>query len=492
MLKGSVWMVALRWAIRLTGVISTVILARLLNPQDFGVVAIAMIVVGMFEMLSLTGQGLAIIRHGDPTREHYDTAWTISVLIGFGIAVAICAVAPFTKIYFHDDRSVIVMQCLSLRALLGGFENIGLVNFQRDLNFGRVFSYNLYAKLISFLTTMVLAFLLRNYWALVAGILVGQLARTVLSYGMHPYRPRVCFTKMNEIWSFSIWSFARSIGSYFIGQMDIIAIGGVAGAASMGRYTVANDVASSPTNELNDPVLAVLFPVMAKYQHDPEQMRRLYLRTLGWAALIGVSTSTGVMMVAPDMVSVVLGAKWVTITPLIGWLALTAGASTLTNSGFILLDVVGLPHVGARMQWVRVVLLALVVFPVAFLTRDLVSVAMARFVMALLILPSFLIAIGRRIDVSLQNYGSVLWRPVAAGCIMALCIWSVNFVLPFHGPWRLVIDIGVGIASFVASLLWLWTISGRPPSAERDVIGLMQRIQSGFIAIRARLSGMGQ
>ena len=131
MLRGSAWMIMLRWTLRLTGVVSTVILARLLTPNDFGVVAIAMIVVGMFEMLSATGQSQAIIRHSDPTREHYDTAWTISVIIGFGIGTAIFLIAPLTNIYFHDERSIMVMQCLSLRAIMSGFENIGMLNFER-------------------------------------------------------------------------------------------------------------------------------------------------------------------------------------------------------------------------------------------------------------------------------------------------------------------------------------------------------------------------
>ncbi|HTW32212.1 MAG TPA: oligosaccharide flippase family protein, partial [Candidatus Sulfotelmatobacter sp.] len=145
--RGSAWMVGLRWAVRLTGIVSTVILARLLTPADFGVVAIAMIVVGLLEMLSQTGQALAIIQHESPTREHYDSAWTISILIGIVIALAIVAIAPLTRYYFHDPRSIVVMQCLAVRAILGGFENVGMIDFRRDLRFDRVFLYTIAGKL---------------------------------------------------------------------------------------------------------------------------------------------------------------------------------------------------------------------------------------------------------------------------------------------------------------------------------------------------------
>src|SRR5436190_8292926 len=182
MLKGSAWLIGLRWAVRLTGVLSTLILARLLTPHDFGVVAIAMILVGLLETLGWTGQELALIRHRTPTSEHYNTAWTISALIGVGIAIVIYASAPLVPMYFHEDRAIAVMQWLALRPLLSGLENIGTVDFQRDLRFDRVFGYLFYTKVLSFLVTLAAALVLRNYWALVIGTVAGQASRTILSY----------------------------------------------------------------------------------------------------------------------------------------------------------------------------------------------------------------------------------------------------------------------------------------------------------------------
>ena len=196
MLNGALWMIALRWAIRLTGLVSTVILARLLMPSDFGIVAMAMIVVGTLEIFNQTGQTLVLIRLENPTKEHFDTAWTVSFLIGLAIAAAILAASPLAELYFHEPKVEPVMQCLALRAILGGLENIGTVNFRRDLKFDRFFAFNVYPKLISFTVTIALAFMLRNYWALVAGILIGQLALIVLSYTMHPHRPRFTLSKV--------------------------------------------------------------------------------------------------------------------------------------------------------------------------------------------------------------------------------------------------------------------------------------------------------
>jgi lipopolysaccharide exporter len=492
MLRGSAWMIAMRWAIRLTGVVSTIVLARLLTPKDFGVVAMAMIVVGMFEMLNQTGQGLAIIRHGNPSREHYDTAWTISVMIGFGIAASIVLVAPLTKIYFHDEHSIIVMQCLALRAIMGGFENIGTLDFRRDLRFSKIFVYNFYAKLFSFVVTIALAVALRNYWALVAGILSGQFARTLLSYVMHPYRPRISFAAMSEIWSFSTWTFIRSLGSYFLNTVDVIAVGGATGASSMGHYTVAKDLAFSPTHEIVGPMGSVLFPVMARYQNDPVQLRQLYLRVLGWALIIGASTGIGISLVAPDLVRLVLGQKWVSITPLVAWLALNASIATLNSGAYTTLDALGVPRLGARLQWLRVVVLAGAMFPVAYLTHDLVTLVIVRLLVTVLLIPPLLIVAGKRTGVTVRDYGAAFWRPIAAGGVMALAVWSMNQGLAFTGPVRLGLDIVLGGVVYLGTLLALWNISGRPLSAERDLIALIERWQAMLRTIRARAPNTAQ
>jgi len=476
MLRGSMWMILLRWTIRLTGLVSTIILARILTPADFGIVAMAMIVVAMLEVLNQTGQKLAIIRLHEPTREHYDSAWTTSVLAGLIIAVGILIVAPFTQRYFHEPRAILVMQCLSLRAAIGGFENIGTADFRRELQFNKFFVYSVVPKFVSFTVTIGLAVWLRNYWALVAGILSSQLALTLLSYTMHPYRPRFSLAKVNEIWSFSIWTFIRSIGGYVNTQVDQIAIGGVSGAAAMGRYSVAADVATSPSREVNDPMIAVLFPVMSTLRGDELQLRALYLRTIGWSTIICVSMSVGVTLVVPKMVPIVLGAKWLNIEPMMGWLALAAGVSGVSSATYPLFDAIGKPHLGARLQWVRAIMLSLALFPVAYLTHSLVAIAMARLVMVTIFVPTLFFAAGRTIGISPIDYVDVVWRPFVAAAAMAVAVGGFNWLAPLPNAFGLVSDIAIGVLTFGAVITLLWKLSGSPRSAEYDLISQIDQV----------------
>src|SRR5579864_510877 len=141
MVKGSAWVIGVRWAVRFLGLISTIILARLLTPADFGIVAIAMIILGMLEVFTQTGQHLAIIRHPNPTREHYDTAWTIFIMLYSTLAVIIFLCAPLAAIYFHEPRAVAVVRIVALKTFIAGFENVGIVDFQKYLRFNKEFLY---------------------------------------------------------------------------------------------------------------------------------------------------------------------------------------------------------------------------------------------------------------------------------------------------------------------------------------------------------------
>jgi O-antigen/teichoic acid export membrane protein len=473
--RGQFWMVSLRWAIRLTGLVSTIVLARLLTPADFGVVAIAMLVVGSLEVLSQTGQTNAIVRNVHATREHYDSAWTISLLIGIGIATLILLLGPLASIYFHEPRAIPVMQCLALRSLLGGFANIGTVTMRRDLQFDRFFWFNLYPKLVSFAITIPLAILLRNYWALTIGMIVGAVTTNILSYRVSSYRPRISFSKVGELWSFSIWTLIRSITAYFNERVDQFAIGGIFGTPAMGRYAVAADVSTSPTTEINGPLLFALFPVMVRVQHDPVKLRELYLWAVGWSAIVCASTSVGVAVISVDFVREVLGSQWVDMTPLVPYLALGAGVLGLAGASYSSFDNLGLPHRAARMQILRLVMLGLAVGPVAYFTRDLEYVAMTRLIVIIVFLPTLFTAIGRAIGVGLLDYLSVLWRPILSSMIMAAAVLSLNFLLPFDGLFRMLLDMGVGAITYGAALFGMWYLSGEPRTPEQFVAAYLRK-----------------
>ena len=132
LLAGAIWMIAARWITRSIGLVSMVILARLLAPEDYGLIAIAMLSYGLLETIAYAGVDLALMRQGNDTREHFDTAWSVQLIQNCVVAALLMIAAPLTAAYFSEPRAVAVIQLMALRSVIEGAQNIGIVSFRKD------------------------------------------------------------------------------------------------------------------------------------------------------------------------------------------------------------------------------------------------------------------------------------------------------------------------------------------------------------------------
>jgi O-antigen/teichoic acid export membrane protein len=191
----SLFMVGLRIAFRLIGMVSSLVLVRLLAPQDFGIVGLATAVASSLELLTEPSFALALIRLPDMAREHLDTAWTFQIMRGLLIGALVAASSGFAASWMDEPRVMPIMWVLAATSLIQGFENIGTVEFRRNLQFGTVFQARLFSKLVGLAVTLPLAVIFLSYWALVLGTVVVRVFLVGFSYYQHPYRPRLSLAK---------------------------------------------------------------------------------------------------------------------------------------------------------------------------------------------------------------------------------------------------------------------------------------------------------
>lgn len=479
-LRSSIWMLALRWALRLIGIANTFVLARLLVPDDFGLVAMGMLMVGFVEIFGQTGQILALIRHPNPTREHYDTVWTVSILVGLAITLLLWALSPLAPSYFHDDRAVLVVQVLSFRALISGFENVGVVAFRKDLQFSKEFKYQVAQRVINLVVTLAVAMWLRNYWALVVGILGGRFLSVAMSFFVHPYRPRLSFAKTREIWSFSFWMLLVHVAQFIQDKTDEFVVGNLKDAHSLGGYNVAADLSTAPTVEMVLPTTRALFPIFSRMSDDLDALRRAFLDVQASVAIIVCATSVGVYLVAEDFVMVTLGAKWMEIIPLVKILAFSGGFYAFANGAITLISASGHGRLSASLAITRTVT-AVPVLIAAALLGSMETIAWARTVLSLLFVPGVFFALSRVVPVGPMDILGRLWRPVIASAIMAGVVTLLHPAHPLIATMpvlRLGFDALVGAVSFAAAMVALWRLSGRPEGPEKAMVGKI----SGWLA----------
>lgn len=306
---GALWTLALRWTDRLIGFVSTLILARLLLPNDFGVFALASIIAGLADVLLDLGVHIALIQDPAPQREDYDTAWTLRIVQSALAAMLLLLLAQPLAGLLDEPRLAPLLPWLAVALLLGSLENIGVVDFQKQQHFDQDFRFFFSKRVVGFVLTITLALVLRSYWALVAGTLGQRMVGIVLSYVLHPYRPQFSLRRAGKIWGFSRWILLQNVGIYLEQRLDKILVGKREPTALVGAYAVADEIAAMPGTELLAPLNRTLLPVLAARMDKPDQVREAYLLALSVQCLIGFPAAVGLVMTADQVVALLLGAQ---------------------------------------------------------------------------------------------------------------------------------------------------------------------------------------
>ena len=485
--RGAAWMVLFRLFDRSIGIVSTSFLARLLVPADFGLVAMAMSVIAIVELATAFSFEIALIQKPDPQREHFDTAWTLNILIATAGAAVTVALAWPTARFYGDERLGAVMLAIAGAWLVSGFENTGTVNFRRAMNFSAEFRWMASKRLISFVVTLVAAFTLRSYWALVIGMATGRVSGVAVSYLVHPFRPRASLSKARELFSFSGWVLANNIATVIFGRLPQIYVGRAFGAEPLGAYTVGSEIAQLPHTELVAPINRAMFPGYARLLGDRPAFRKVCVEATSVLLMIVLPVSAAVAILAGPIVRFLLGAQWWQAVPVIQILAL-AGAFTALNANTIAaFFALGQPRVPTIALVVRVAVFVIAIAAFAR-GRGMFAVAYAELLAAAVTLLVSTPLLLSTLHITARDYASALWRPLVATAFSA---GLVNAVAGAGGPVasfttavaQLVGGLAIGAASYPALLWILWYVSGRPQGAE-TAIG--RRVRSAVLGLRRR------
>ena len=484
MARGAVWMVLFKLVERSLGLVSTLILARLLIPADFGIVAMAMSFVLMAELMSAFGFDIAIIQNQGATEEHYSTAWTGNLLLGALITTVMVALAwPIAAFYGRPELAPVVC-ALAFGPLVSGAENIGVVAFRKELDFRREFKFQVSRKLISFAVVVPLAFMLRSYWALVIGTLVSKSAATVISYLMHPFRPRLTLVHIKPLFKFSRWLLFNNVVSFLKERSADFFIGRMLGAQSLGTYNIAYEFAHLPTTELGAPINRALVPGFARL-HEREEIRSAYTNAVGMLAALALPAAACIFVVAPFLVPVILGPKWLATVPLMQILAFNGALLMFHASICSVLVARGHPAsvTLSNATYVAILAPALALLTYAYGVQGSASAALLT---SLLSTPVYLFQLKRCLGIGPGVFVRGVARPLAAALVMVLLVrWmlpTVDGPIPvLHAGLWLAAGILSSVVLYGAALLALWQLAGRPPGAEQLVmerlLGLLARVR---------------
>lgn len=481
--RGVGWMVLLRFCVRGLGIVSTLILVRLLTPQDFGLVGMATAFIAIVQVFAWFNFDLALIQKRSAARAHYDTAWTLNIIFSCTSALVLLAGAYPVSLFYDETRVVAIIAVLAASVLIGGFENVGVVNFRKTMSFDKEFNYHVWQKVAAFAVTVPLAFALRSYWALIIGVLVGNVVRVSMSYRLQPYRPRLDLSARSELFGFSKWVFFNGVLHAVWHRSVHLIIGRVSGPESLGLFTVSHEISTLPSTELVAPINRAVFPGYAKLSSRQDGLREGYLKVVGAIALIAVPAGVGIAATAPVLVPVALGAQWLSATPLVIILSLYGVVMALQTNITSVYLALGRPQVLTVLYGLGTAVMLAIAVPAA-LHHGVRGAALAFLASALLTVPVNFAFVLRAIALPFPRFFSRLWRPIGSAAIMYAAVDAsldpaMTGSTTIAGLLHLLTLCSIGALIYAAAVLGLWTLSGRPEGAERDALDALRRHRRG-------------
>src|SRR6266851_4981615 len=335
--SGVSWSVSSSLIGELIRFVRSVVLARLLVPEDFGLFGMALTIVAAMNALTTLGLDRTIVANKFETRDelkaHLDTVWSVELIRSLVIALLISASAfPMSRFYGQAQLHVII-PVLGLISLVQGFQNIGLALLRKEISFARIFWYELATNVTGITLTVALAVVMRNVWALVIGLLLTAALGTILSYIFHSYRPRFAFEKIALRGALNLGKFSLviAVASYVTTMADNVMVGRLLGTGALGNYSLAYNVASAPISVLVFSLGKVLFPAYAEItaQHL-KRLEQAFTKVFSICSLILLTITVPFFLLAGEIIQLFFGSRWTSAGTVLRVLALAIPLRGLT------------------------------------------------------------------------------------------------------------------------------------------------------------------
>ncbi len=406
---------------KLLGSITLIVLARLLLPADFGIIAIVYLLLGGINLFSELGFGDAIIQRRDRIEESVNTGFTINLILSGFLFVAIIILAPLWAAFYNDSNITHVTWVLAISILLTSFSFVPSVRLRKDLMFKKFAVTGIVSELSNSCITIYLAFAGWGYWSLVYGGMVSTIVKLLLLYKVSPWKPKIIFDKQiaKELFKYGKHIFAANIIIFINTNVDRAMGGKLIGLTALGYYLMAFQW-STFSKRIMGISEKVMFPTYAKIQGDIPKLKRGYLDTLKYVSMLTFPISLGVFTIAPEFVVVVLGEKWVpAIMPMqiLCFYGLFESLSGTTGSVFA---AVGKPKILRDLAALRMILLLLFIYFLTFF-GGLTGLCLATTIAVVLSAIPSIYYLLQVLDISLTEYFNTL-KPIIISTIIALVV----------------------------------------------------------------------
>lgn len=480
-LKGASWLFAGRLASNGLGLVSTLIAARLLMPEDFGLVAIAMSVLAIAGAVVELPVGVALVQMKTATKTDFATAWTINILRGLIIGALMLAAAWPISVLMDDTRLVGLVAALAAYPLILGFKNSWFEQYIRDMDFRREALLDLATKFVSLSVTVWIGYATRSYWALPLGMIAGAAAATSGSFLLRPQLPGISLASFRKFFGFSVWMGLGAVADSLRDASTTFFIGRLLGNARLGAFAVGSQFAERLELVLYTPMERTLFAAFSSIQDDIVRVRSAYLGSLQAGFAIILPVCAGIGLLSHEIIGVALGPDWSLAAMVLAVVAPVAAVYLIAGLSNSLTNALGHPKALFRY---KVISTALHIPVLAWATVQYgLAGALAACALNAVIWYAFSIHVaGQVTGLTRGSQLAAISRSILSALAMSAAVITCRWGLlggPGEGIPVLLGDAVLlailGALVYAAVHLALWNFSGRREGIERSALALLSR-----------------
>jgi PST family polysaccharide transporter len=449
--KGIIWSAVNTWTNSLLSLAVVTLLARLVSPNEFGIVALAGVYVSFGQVFISDTVSEALVQRHPLEDDHLDAAFWMMAALGVLATLAGVAVAPLLGAVFSEQAVVPILQVISLRLMFDALLAVPNALLLRQLDFRSFATRSLFANIAGGAVGVGLALAGAGAWALVCQQLVNAGVTLAVVGANAGWLPRWRFSGAHarDLIRYSSFSVLSRLGYFLVNNVDRILIGFLLSSTALGIYSLAKRVTEMMSASITGVVVAVAHPWFARDQRDPVRLRASLTSLMDRTALVAFPAFFGLASVARDAVPLVFGEKWIAAVPILQVLALLMALYAVSTLHGALVRAMGRAD-----WWSGFVNLTSALYVVGFIAAGrygIFAVAASSLAMFLLVSPLHFWMVARLLDLRLSRYLPIFVAPLAASCAMAALILLVRHWAPFAAlPLlsRVAAEVAVGMASY--------------------------------------------
>lgn len=316
---------------RLVGIVSLIILARVLTPEDFGIVAIALIFLNFVDVVTETGSKNYLLSRETLTDEMVYTSWTLNFIIKNVVALCLAFSSYFISDYYNDERLIPIILVFSLQIFISTLNSPTIIYKYKQQDLAAIVKWQMLYRLVSTGVTIAIAVIYESYWALVIGQLLNVCFTTVATYFISPSVPRFSLINVRAQWLFARWIMPQSLVNFFRSQIDAIYVSAVFDKAAMGAYNSMRYYANIPSTMLINPLLGVLLTQLSEFKHYNDYFAKQLQVAIFSLAFICAPVVYLIYEHSYSVVLIVLGEKWIQYSDLLAIFSIFTVVMTINN-----------------------------------------------------------------------------------------------------------------------------------------------------------------